>query len=156
LAAASVLVGAAVHIVDFSIDGYALPMLADTWAVASPSERPDLEYDTRLALVVIGGPSTVALIILWGSTLILYGLAVKMEGYSIWLGWTGIVFGAAIFVLGAIQFLEPNIFPGVLFYGGGTVVSQIWTIVLGVAMWRRAGIKADVHHAGRDEHAHLP
>lgn len=92
------LVGAAVHIVDFSIDGYALSTLADTWAVASSSERPDLEFGARLALVIIGGPSTVALIILWGSTLILYGLAVKMEGYSRWLdggslGWRDICLG---------------------------------------------------------------
>ena len=115
LAAASVLVGAAVHIAEFSIDGYALSTLSDTWAVASPSQRPDLEFGARLVLVAIGGPSTIALMILWGSTFILYGLAVKKEGYSIWLGWTGVVLGAAIFVLGTIQFLEPNIFPGVLF-----------------------------------------
>ncbi len=88
-----------------------------------------------------GGPSTIALMVLWGSTLVLYGLAVKKEGYLIWLGWTGVTTGGVIAVLGAIQYLEPNIFPGVLFYGGGTVVSQIWTIVLGVAMWRRAGTK---------------
>ncbi len=86
LPAASVLVGAAVHIAEFSIDGYALPTLADAWAVASPSQRPDLKFGARLALVVIGGSSMVALIILWGSTLILYGLAVKKEGYSVWLG----------------------------------------------------------------------
>src|SRR5215207_3520583 len=99
LGAASVLVGAALHIVEFSIDGYALPTLAERWAVASPSERPDLEIGARLALVIIGGPATSALVILWGSTLVLYGLAVKLEGYFIWLGWTGVVLGAAIFAL---------------------------------------------------------
>jgi hypothetical protein len=140
LGAASVLVGAAVHIAEFSIDGYALPTLAATWAVAAPADRPALESGARLVLVAIGGPSTSALVILWGSTLALYGLAVKEEGYSVWLGWTGVTLGAVIFVLGTIQFLRPNvIFPGVLLYGGGTVVSQLWTFVLGVAMWRRGG-----------------
>ena len=140
LGAASVLVGAAVHITEFSIDGYALPTLADSWAVATPVDRLNLEFGARLVLVALGGPSTSALVILWGSTLALYGLAVKQEGYSAWLGWTGVVLGAAIFVLGTVQFLKPNvIFPGVLFYGGGTVVSQIWTFVLGIAMWRRGG-----------------
>ena len=142
------LVGAAVHIVDFSIDGYALSTLADTWAVAPSSERPDLEFGARLALVIIGGPSTVVLIILWGSTLILYGLAVKMEGYSRWLGWMGVVVGDAIFVLGTIQFLKPNIFPGVLFYGGGTWVSQTWTLALGVAMWRRGAVHEPTARTG--------
>jgi hypothetical protein len=151
LGAVSVLVGAAVHIAEFSIDGYALPTLAETWAVASPSERPDLEFGARLVLVAIGGPSTIALVMLWGSTLVLYGLAVKKEGYSSWLGWTGVITGAVITVLGTIQFLKPNIFPGALFYGGGTLVSQLWTVVLGVAMWRRTGTEADARHAAENE-----
>jgi hypothetical protein len=140
LGAASVLVGAAVHITEFSVDGYALPTLAATWASAAPAERANLENGARLALVVIGGPSTSALVILWGSTLVLFGLAVWREGYAAWLGWTGVVVGAVIFVLGAIQFLKPNVvFPGVILYGGGTIVSQLWTFILAIAMWRRSG-----------------
>ena len=129
--------GAAVHIT-FSVEGYALPTLADAWATAPSSQRPELEFGARLALVIIGGPSTSALVILWGVALILYGLAVKLEGYSGWLGWTGAVAGAAALVSGTAQIVEPNVFPGALFYVGGTIVSQVWTIVLGVAMCRRA------------------
>src|SRR5206468_5974377 len=103
--AVSVLLGAAVHITEFSIDGYALPTLANTWATAAPADRASLEYGARLVLVAIGGPSTSALVILWGSTLVLFGLAVRDEGYSTVFGWTGVVFGAAIFALGTIQFL---------------------------------------------------
>jgi hypothetical protein len=140
LGAASVLVGAAVHITEFSIDGYALPTLASAWAVATPADRASLEYGARLALVVIGGPSTSALVILWGSTLILFGLAARSDGYSDSLGWTGVIIGVAVFVLGAIQFLKPNvIFPGVIFYGFGTIATQLWTLALGVVAWRRTG-----------------
>jgi hypothetical protein len=147
LGAASVLVGAAVHIAEFSIDGYALPTLAGSWAVAAPPERQELEFGARLVLVAIGGPSTSALVMLWGSTLVLYGLAVKDEGYSAWLSWPGVVLGAVIFGLGMVQFLKPNvIFPGVLLYGGGTVVSQLWTFVLGIAMWRRGEGAGGVLH----------
>jgi hypothetical protein len=142
LAMTSVLVGAAVHIVDFSIDGFGVPMLARAWAVASPSERPNLELGARLVLAVIGGPSVIALTFVWGSTLALYGLAVKKEGYSSWLGWAGVILGAAIFVMGTIFYLKPNIYPGVLLYGGGTWVAHLWAIVLGIAMWRRAGTVA--------------
>ena len=144
LGAASVLIGAAVHITEFSVDGYALPTLAGTWATATASERQSLEFGARLALVVIGGPSTSALVILWGTTLALYGLAVQQEGYPSWLGWTGAVSGVVIFVLGTVQFLKPNVvFPGVLLYGGGTIVSQLWSLVLGVFMWRRGGGSGD-------------
>jgi hypothetical protein len=119
LGAASALVGAAVHIAEFSIDGYALPTLAATWAAASPADRPSLESGARLVLVAIGGPSTSALVVMWGSTLVLYGLAVKQDGYAGWLGWTGVLVGAVILALGTIQFLQPNRLPGVLLYGGG-------------------------------------
>jgi hypothetical protein len=139
LGATSVLVGAIAHITEFSIDGYALTTLAHRWAVASPLERPTLEFDADMALAILGGPAAVSLSVVWGSTLALYGLAVKREGYSIWLGWTGIVLGTVIFVMGVAQYLQPNIFPGVLLYGGGMLAAHLWAIFLGIAMWRRAG-----------------
>jgi len=95
-----------------------------------------------VALAILGGPATVLLSVVWGSTLVLYGLAVKKEGYSIWLGWTGMVLGTLLFVMGTAQFLKPNIFPGVLLYGGGTWAAHLWAIFLGIAMWRRAGTVA--------------
>ena len=138
LGIASVLVGAAVHVVDFSIDGFGLPMLANAWAATSPSERPSLELGAQVVLAAIGGPSVIALIFVWGSTLAVYGLAVKMEGYSSWLGWAGVILGAVIFIMGTIFYLKPNIYPGALFYGGDTLLAHLWAIVLGIAMWRRA------------------
>ena len=49
------------------------------------------------------------------------------------------IFGAGIFALGAIQLVKPHVvFPGVILYGGGALVSQLWTLVVGVLTWRRA------------------
>ena len=142
LGVASVLLGAAVHITEFSVDGYVLPTLANTWQTAAPADRASLEYGARLALVIIGGPSTSALLILWGTTLVLFGLAVRSEGYPASLGWTGVLIGAAIVVLGTVQYLKPNgVFPGVILYGFGGILSQLWSLVLGVATWRRAGVE---------------
>jgi hypothetical protein len=142
LGAASVLVGTIVHITEFSIDGYALTRLAHKWAVASSLERPNLEFGADIALTLLGGPAALSLSVVWGSTLVLYGLAVKKEGYSIWLGGTGIALGSVIFVMGITQYLQPNIFPGVLLYGGGMLAAHLWAIFLGIAMWRRAGTVA--------------
>jgi hypothetical protein len=143
LGTASVLLGAAVHITEFSVDGYALPMLATSWATAGPADRASLEAGARLALVIIGGPSTSALLILWGTTLVLFGLATRREGYADALGWTGVLVGAVIFALGTIQYLKPNVvFPGVILYGFGTILSQLWTLVLGISLWRRARVAA--------------
>jgi len=139
LGAASALVGVAVHITEFSVDGYALTTLARTWAAASPAARPTLELSADVALAILGGPATVSLSVMWGLTLALYGLAVTKEGYARWLGWTGMALGVVVFVLGTTQFLQPNIFPGVVLYGGGTWAVHLWAIFLGIAMWRRAG-----------------
>lgn len=138
LGAASVLVGVTVHITEFSMDGYALTTLAHSWAVASPSARPTLELSADVALAILGGPAIVSLSVMWGLTLALYGFAVTKEGYSRGLGWTGTTLGAVIFVLGTTQFLQPNLFPGVLLYGGGTWAAHLWAIFLSIAMWRRA------------------
>jgi len=55
LGAVSVVLGAAVHIAEFSIAGDALPTLANTWATAAPADRASLEYGARLVLVAIVG-----------------------------------------------------------------------------------------------------
>ncbi len=93
----------------------------------------------------IGGPSASALIILWGSTLVLYGLAVKKEGYSVRLGWTGVVLGATIFVLGTVQYLEPNNFPGLCSTAGAH-----WPRSYGPSHW---GLPCGVERVPRQTHA---
>lgn len=40
-------IGAAVHIMEFSVDGYVLPTLANAWVSAAPAERAGLESGAR-------------------------------------------------------------------------------------------------------------
>ena len=142
LGAASALVGAAIYIVDFSIDGFALRNLADMWAAASPAERADLEFATVLATTILGGVSLSSIIILWGVTPVLYGVAVAREGYPSWLGWAGVMVGAAVFASGIGQFLWPGFVLGLVVYAGLPLVVQLWSLALGIAMWRGAGTVA--------------
>lgn len=139
LGAASALVGTAIFVVDFSIDGFAGRALADAWASASPSGRADLEHATDIVLTILGGTSLTSIAILWDLPLILFGRAVAPEGYPFWLGWTGSVVGAATFAAATAQFLHPGLLPGVLIYGPLVFIVQLWSLALGVASWRRAG-----------------
>jgi hypothetical protein len=134
----SAAVGLAVHVTEFTIDGFALPMLAKEWATATPSDQRSLESGVRLLLVALGGPGVTSLVLLWGMTLVLYAAAVKQEGYSALLGWIGIVVGVVVVVVGTAFFLRPNSFPGVVLFGGGTFLAHLWTLTLGISMWRRA------------------
>jgi hypothetical protein len=137
---ASVLVGAAIFSVDFTIDGVAGQDLATAWAAAPPEEQAELVNATHTAATLLRGPSLIAIVILWGLPLLLVGRAVRLEGYPAWLGGTGMVVGA-VTVLGATALLlEPNLFAGVVVYGLlASVLVPLWSLVLGLMLWRRAG-----------------
>jgi hypothetical protein len=139
LATASVLVGAAVFIVDFSIDGVAGQDLATTWAAATPADRPELELAARTAFTILRGTSLTSILILWGVPLLLLGRALLLEAYPAWLGRSALGIGAVI-VLAALALLGwQDLFPGVLLYGLLiTIVVPLWSVALGATMWRRA------------------
>ena len=149
LGAVSVLLGTAVHIVEFSSDGFGLPLLARVWVARRRRTACAWSWGAEVILAAIGGPAVLALTIAWGATLLLYGLAVTWEGYARGVGWAGVVVGAALFALGVSFYLAPNSYPGVLFFGLGTVAAHLWAIVLGVAMWRRAREGAGTPNAQR-------
>jgi hypothetical protein len=140
LATASVLVGAAVFIVDFSIDGVAGQDLAAAWETAAPAQRPELELAARTAFTILRGTSLTSILILWGVPLLLLGRAMLLDGYARWLGWTGLTVGAVIILAALALLLREELFPGVLLYGLlASIVVPLWSLALGVAMWRRAG-----------------
>ena len=148
LGAACVLVGAAIFITDFTMDGVAGQDLARAWAAAPAPAKPDLVGAMRTAGLLIRGTSLVAIIVLWGVPLILVGRAVTLDRYPAWLGWTGIALGAVTFIGATVLLFDPDLFPGALVYGFlASIFVQLWSAALGGMMWRRAGVAS--HFAGR-------
>jgi len=141
LGAASVLVGIAVFTFEHITDGVAGQDLAEDWATATPADQANLELVAETAFTILRGPSLAGTIILWGLPLMLFGRAAMLERYPTWLGWAGLALGA-VTVLGAAALLfSPDLFPGALVYGLlVSVIVQIWTLVLGITMWRRADV----------------
>jgi hypothetical protein len=136
---ASVLVGGAVFIVDFSIDGVAGQDLATAWQAAPPAERPELELAARTAFTILRGTSLTSILILWGIPLLLLGRALLLEAYPAWLSWTGMAIGAVIIPAALALLLREDLFPGVLLYGLLiSILVPLWSLALGLAMWRRA------------------
>jgi hypothetical protein len=157
LGAASVLVGASVFIVDFSIDGVAGQDLATTWAAATPTDRPDLELAARTAFTILRGTSLTSILILWGVPLMLLGRAMLLESYPAWLGFTGLTLGAATILAALALLLREGLFPGVLLYGLlVSILVPLWSVALGLAMWRRAGTIEAEPGAGRAPNATDP
>lgn len=144
LGMASVLIGVAVHVTEFSSDGYTLATLGQMWSTASTAQRPQLEFAAEIAVTMLGGPATVSLSIVWGTTLMLYGVALRQEGYSRALAWTGAIIGGVLFLMATAKFLAPALFQGVILYGGGTWAAHVWALAVGIAVWRRASSRERV------------
>lgn len=136
--AASV-VGLAVFTVDSTSEGLALPELAHAATRAGAGERADLVRAAHAVAAATHGPSLVALALLYGVSLTLFGLAMMLDGYPSWVGYSGAVVGAVTLSAAAALYLSPTLFPGALLYGVlASVVAQLWLLGTGIVMLRRA------------------
>lgn len=139
LGAASVLVGTAIFIFHFTSEGFALDALSDSWTAAQPSEQASIERTTELSDVILLGPAFSWIIILWGLSPILFGLAVALDSRrTAWLGWVGVAVGAATLIGGVTLFLRLDLIPDWIIFAVATLGTNLWMLMLGVMMWRRA------------------
>lgn len=139
LGVASSLVGAATFSLEGSSEGLALPELARARAGASPQEQAELMRAAHAVLIATHGPSLVAIAVLYGLPLLLVGLAAAMDTYPSWVGWAGMIIGAATLIAATGQFLQPDLMPGVVIYGLlASILVQLWFVALAVVMLRRA------------------
>ncbi len=135
----SSLVGMAIFGVESTSEGLALPELAHASASATPGEQAELVRAARAVLAATHGPSLVAIAILDGLTLVLFGLALVKDDFPSWLGWAGTLVGAATLIAATGQYLQPALMPGVLIYGVlASILGQLWLISLAVVMLRRS------------------
>jgi len=144
--AASVIVGATIHVVDSSINGFGLTALAHAWAAAPVSDQASLLLAGRVLLWILGGTWASVLSFFHGVPFVLFGLAVVLDrSYPNWLGWFGFVGGLGSLICGVAMFLGVGLVPVGLFIVFAVVVS-VWMVVMGVLMWRRAAATKDKAH----------
>lgn len=141
LAVAAVIIGVAVFIIDYSIDGYSLKFVADEWAATSGDSGKLLAADAVLG--VLRGTVLSSLAWLFGLPFLVVGLAVVLDvGHSRWFGWIPLVTGGGCTLAGLAayarvfpgSFTEP-LFLAAIFLSFG---SFIWLGASGVVMWRSA------------------
>jgi hypothetical protein len=142
LALTSLTVGVAVFIVDYSIDGYALKVIADDWAAVDGAARAAKLVAADAVLGVLRGTVLSSLTWLFGLPFLVMGLALSREaGHLRRLGWTAAVTGAGTAFAGMAQYAgvvperlsDPVFVAGILFSFG----SAVWLVVIGVLLWRR-------------------
>jgi Domain of unknown function (DUF4386) len=136
-------VGLAIFGVESTSEGLALPELAAA-ANADPGQQAELVRAARAVAAATHGPSLLAMALLIGLPLLLLGIAMVLDQYPAWLGWTGIIIGGITALAGIGLFLVPSLFPGFLLYGVlGSVVAQLWLLATGIVMLRRGYISTE-------------
>ena len=133
-------VGAAVHVIFFSIDGYALKGAADAWAAASGPERESLLRAGDLVLLLQNSQFVSAITLVLGLPFVLFGLSVAFSrAYPAWLGWVGAALGGGAFFTGVTRFVRIEVVPDPLLFGVFGLGVSLWTAAMGALMWKRAG-----------------
>ena len=66
------------------------------------------------------------MVLMIGVPFLLLGIAIMLDRYPSWLGWTGLVIGGLTMLAAVGLFLIPSLFPGFLLYGVlGSVIAQL-------------------------------
>jgi hypothetical protein len=137
----SAIIGGVFVLFDYGVDGYALKLLADTWAAASGAEQAQLLLMADTALWFLNGTFRSEILVFYGLTVLLAGLAVAHDGrYPVWFGRIATIAGAAVLVNAMLSYaglsltrLDLQVFVVIL------PIESLWLLALGVLMWRRAG-----------------
>lgn len=138
LAVLAVAVGAAIFIVDYSIDGFVAKQAADMWVVTSgPAKEVRLAL-AEVVLSLLGGTFRSFIAWLFGLPFLLLGTAVALSRqYSRWLGLVAAAGGAGAVVAGATRFVGLDIVPFPVLFGAFVIPLNLWLAVMGVLLWRR-------------------
>ncbi|MGH2542745.1 MAG: DUF4386 family protein [Ardenticatenaceae bacterium] len=135
LAAATISVGAAVHIVSSSVNGFGLATLARAWGTASATEQSNLVLMGNVLLHIMDGTWASSITLFHGLPFALSGLAVVYSRrYPALLGWLGFAGGLGSLVAGPFMFFGVEGLPVGLSVFSAVGIS-IYMLVLGFLMW---------------------
>lgn len=137
----SAIVGGMFVVYDYGVDGYALWALAEEWADAAGSERANALQMADTAIAVLNGTFRGEILIFYGLTFLLAGLAVAFDGrYPAWFGGLAAIAGGVVVINGLLTFVDLSL-PRQDFLVFVLIVplESLWLLVLGVLMWLNAG-----------------
>lgn len=139
LGAGSALVSAAVWSVLVAADGIAVKRLADVWTAAAAADKAGSLGAALAVNALSGGLFIVATVLSFGVTSVLFGLAIALgDTYPRWLGWVGVVLGAAAALVGLVQAYQgPSQLVTTVLFTSVSLALTVWLFAIGVLLWRR-------------------
>lgn len=144
---AAAVVSASVFAVLAATDGIAEKALANAWASAPAAQKAAALGVAEAVAAVNIGLFSVAIIVFFGATFFLYGLAVATSAeYPAWLGWVAAALGIASALLGFVQAYQgPSVLVTNILFPLLSILETIWTLVIGVLLWRRVTAAAPAY-----------
>lgn len=138
LGVVSIVLGAALHVIDSFISGAALTALAHEWAAAPVAQRGDIVKATDTLLMVLGGTWTGVVVLFHGVPFLLDGTAVSRSArYPRYLRWAGTMAGFGSMATGALMLTVPSsVHPALYFVFAG--VGMAWMVGVGIVLKRAA------------------
>ena len=131
--AASVATAAALQ----AVDGVALKVMVNRWMQASGEARARaFEGAFAVRQIEIGLASLLS--VLFGLTVLAFGISMLLTGFPTWLGWLGLLGGLGTLAAGIAQaYTGFSALAMILSMPAGCVL-LLWAIVVGVFLWRLA------------------
>jgi hypothetical protein len=135
----SAIVGGMFTIFDYSVDGYDLWVLAARWTAATAAERADEAQMTQTVITLQNGTFRSEMLIFYGLTFLLAGLAVTLDGqYPAWFGGIAALAGGVVLLTALLSFVGVGVpRQDVLVFAVIMPLESLWLLILGVLMWRR-------------------
>lgn len=137
----SAVVSTSVLAVLMALDGITSKVVHNAWAVASGEERATALRLAEMMEEIDIGLFSLYIIVFFGITLILYGLAVAMsDTYPKWLGWVAVVLAVASLVVGAVQaYSGLSVLVTNILFASFSSFLTLWMLVMGILTWRKTG-----------------
>jgi len=138
---AAALVSAGVGLVTVAVEGIAFKRVAMAWASAPKGEKA-VAFRVADALVQIQwGLDSVWILVFFGVTFILYGVAVILSDvYPKWLGWVAVGGGLGSSLIGLhIGYRVPSPLVVNILFPIFSILLTAWIFIMGVLLWRRSG-----------------
>ncbi len=135
------IIGVGLGIVFMLTEIVAVSALADEWADSSGAAQDQAFAAGNAIFQMSLALSAGAALFLFGLTPMLYGAAIlASDDFATWMGWTGVIAGAAGSVAGVVQlFTGITTVTGLIVIPLGIVVVVLWIIYLGIQMWKKIG-----------------
>ena len=136
----SALLGTGIITANIALDGLALKVVADAWADAPADERLTFFRIGNSMVEIALALFSIWLIVFWGITFMLYGLAVSLSRvYPKWLGWIALAAGSGGLVIGLFHSFDgPSILVSNVLFSIVAVTLILWMLAMGGYMWIRS------------------